>query len=253
MYRFSLYPGADTRFSTSFPRPHTKIFGVGARPGQWRLVVTRHFFMAWLALSTLLVVFLYAVGLVPRGVSELGDKVVAFLTGESAVPDASLSLSPAGAAFSNARIIIPGIGLSGPVVFPKSATLDVLNAALLDGAVHYPGSALPGEEGTVFLFGHSTGLTVVHNKNFEIFNHLSGLENGDTIRLRYGSREYWYRVRSVELKRTDAAVVELAPQGERLLVLLTCNVFGGVDDRFIVTAEFTGSYPLQGGVGGTAS
>ncbi len=223
------------------------------RSEQWRVVFTRPFFLVWLSLSALLLTASYPLGLVPRGVSEFGDKVVAVLSGKDAASDLPRAGTLSSPALGNTRIIIPGIGLNGAVVFPKSAGLDVLNAALLEGAVHYPGSAFPGEEGTVFLFGHSTGLKVVHNKNFEIFNRLSDLEKGDMIRLRYDSREYWYRVRSVELKRTDAAVVDLAPKGERLLVLSTCDVFGGVDDRFIVTAEFTGSYPLQGGAAGHSS
>ncbi len=242
MRRFFPYPGAVPRFST--PLSHTR---------QWRFAFGRLFFLVWFSLTALLAALLYMSGFVPRGVAELGDRVVAIFIGEYAVPARPRAGLAAGWTLGKIRIIIPGIGLDGPVVFPKSADLDVLNAALLEGAVHYPGSVFPGEEGTVFLFGHSTGLAVVHNKNFEIFNRLSDLGKGDVIRLRDDRREYWYRVRAVELKRTDAAVVELAPRGERLLVLSTCNVFGGVDDRFIVTAEFTGSYPLQGRpVGGSS-
>ncbi len=239
--KFPPYPAAVPRFPALLSRLRQWPFGFG-----------RQFFLAWLSLAAIFLVFFYAVGFVPRGVSELGDKIVAILSGGDATsaPDRSGALS--GPAMGNTRIIIPGIGLDGSVVFPKNADLDVLNAALLEGAVHYPGSALPSEAGTVFLFGHSTGLPVVHNKNFAIFNRLSNLKNGGTIRLRYGSREYWYRVRSVELKRTDAAVVDLGASDERLLVLSTCNVFGGLDDRFIVTAEFTGSYPLQGSAAGTS-
>ncbi|MDP3727203.1 MAG: sortase [bacterium] len=224
---------------------HKLFSSAGADPSplasarQWRFAFTARFFATWLILAVLLLVLLYSAGLVPRGVAELGDQIASLVTGRRERPP-----NP-GAVIPTPRIIIPTIAVTAPVIFPESADLAALNAALLQGVVHYPGSALPGDPGTVFLFGHSTGLAVVHNKNFEVFNRLSELRGGDIVRLAYGEREYWYRVRSIELKRTDAAVIDLAPSGVPRLVLTTCNVFGGVDDRFIVTADFMESHPLE--------
>lgn len=241
-----IFPGMGIRrFSKTIFSSFVSVLPAHIRQGRFNFGA--RFFLAWFALALLLTAFLYRLGLAPRGVTELGDQILALVTGQREHP-----ASP-GAVTQTPRIIIPTIAVTAPVVFPERADLAALNNALLKGVVHYPGSALPGAPGTVFLFGHSTGLKVVHNRNFEVFNRLSALKSGDVVRLQYGEREYWYRVGSVELKRTDAAVVDLSPRNERLLVLSTCNVFGGVDDRFIVTAEFMGSHPLQGKAAGTSS
>ncbi|MBI4132269.1 MAG: sortase [Candidatus Sungbacteria bacterium] len=242
--RFDLYSVPDSASFALFTRFHSRIIGGGVRPGQRLFVFSRQFLAAWFAFTVVFLAVAYGVGVAPAAVSELGDRIVTLLSGGD-VPDEPIR--PAAVGGAGPRIIVPTIGIAAPIVFPESASLDALNMALLRGVAHYPGSALPGDSGTVFLFGHSTGLAVVNNKNFEVFNRVSELAAGDTIRLHYGGREYWYRVQSIELKRTDAAVIDLTRSSARRLVLTTCNVFGGLDDRFIVTAEFVGSYPLSSG------
>lgn len=208
------------------------------------------FLVAWAVFGVLLLALAGGFGFAPQGALALADGILAVL-GFGSAHDVSSgagadgALAAAIATAVPAGIIAPAAGISAPIVFPEETGLAVLNDALMRGVVHYPGSAMPGEKGTVFLFGHSTGLAAVRNRNFEAFNRLPELAAGDVIRLAYAGREHWYRVRSVELKLTDAAAVDLAPASERLLVLTTCNVFGGKDDRFIVTAEFVGSYPLE--------
>lgn len=149
-------------------------------------------------------------------------------------------------AFDAARIIIPAIEVDAPIVFPKSADIDVLNDSLLKGIVHYPGSALPGEKGSVFLSGHSTGLTIVHNKSFEVFNRLKDLKTGDIVQIQSGNQEYRYRVLSMKIAKVDGAVIDLNSRKEKL-ILSTCRIFGRdvKDDRFVVEAEFMGKYPLS--------
>ena len=211
--------------------------------------ITARTLAIWMLLALPLVAFSYAAGFAPPSISEFGDAVMGILTGAED-PRAALSLVRGDlvttAVVEGTRILIPAVGIDAPVLTPVSADADVLNASLLQGAVHYPGSALPGHGGNVFLFGHSTGLAVVHNQAFRTFNRLGEVQPGDTIRIQSGNREYWYRARSRTLIHADAASVDLRTMpGTRLLTLSTCNVFGKKDDRFVVEAEFVKSYTLR--------
>lgn len=147
--------------------------------------------------------------------------------------------------FSDARIIIPAIAVDASIIFPDSADVDVLNNDLLKGVVHYPGSALPGEKGKIFLFGHSTGFAVVHNKSFKSFNRLKDLKTGDIVKIQTSSKEYRYRVLTMRIAEADNTMVNFDSK-KQTLVLLTCKIFGqnAKDDRYMVEAEFMGNYPL---------
>ena len=205
------------------------------------------FFALWLLFFTATLAALYSFGLVPRGVAEIGDSIIIALAGggtDGRIASARAQYAVAGAP-TRPRIIVPNIDINAGIMFPASADIDILNDALSKGVVHYPGSALPGERGNVFLFGHSTGLKVVNNKAYTAFNRLSELKIGDVIRLRYGSGEYWYKASSVKIKKADEAWVDLRPGKTRRLTLSTCRVFGAKEERYVVEAEFMKSYPLQ--------
>lgn len=201
----------------------------------------------WLFMAALLFFFLYGVGLSPEGAQE----IAAFITSPfgnmssyASEEQASVPIVLTTIASSSPTIIIPSIGVDAPIVFPSNREVNVLNNALLGGVVHYPGSAQFGATGNAFLFGHSTGLKVVHNKNFEVFNRVKELKPNDPIKIRSGSREYLYLVTSVENKRAEDATIVLATE-QKILTLSTCNIFGGKEQRYIVTAEFVRSYPLR--------
>ncbi len=139
------------------------------------------------------------------------------------------------------RVNADPIGLDAPVVNPASTDIEVLNAALLEGAVRYPTSARLGEDGTMLLFGHSTNLPIVYNKVYKTFNNIQNLKKGDIVSVHGADTEYRYRVTGVELADATKDIVEL-PQEGRHLKLLTCNNFAKKEDRFIVSADFVGVF-----------
>lgn len=134
------------------------------------------------------------------------------------------------------RVEIPKIGIRTKVGNPESAQVSVLDAALLSGAVRYPGSAKAGEEGNMLLFGHSSRLPVVQNQAFKAFNDIQKLEEGDPIFVIGSERVYIYAVEKVEEANTATDAVPLSVGGAKL-TLATCNNFGSKEDRFIVTAN----------------
>lgn len=134
------------------------------------------------------------------------------------------------------RVIIPDIGIDSAVLNPESRTIAALDEALLEGAVRHPDSADFKNTGTIFLFGHSSYLPVVRNKNFQAFNGIQKLEEGSVIRLESDNMAYTYRVESVEKVAASDTTVALDNSEERL-ILVTCNSFGSKDDRFVVKAK----------------
>lgn len=141
------------------------------------------------------------------------------------------------------RVIAEKIGLDEKIQNPASADIRALDAALLKGVVRYPGSALAGQDANMFLFGHSSYLPFVYNKNYKVFNGIQKLAVGDDIRVQSHGAEYRYKVLSVRLTKADEALVDLSP-GTRKLTLSTCNSFGAKSERFVVEAEFVASRSL---------
>jgi LPXTG-site transpeptidase (sortase) family protein len=140
------------------------------------------------------------------------------------------------------RILINGVDIDLPVLNPESADIDVLDNALLSGSVRYPNSARLGEDGNMFIFGHSSGLPVVKNQMFKAFNKIPELEKGDVITVVGGGMEYVYRVDKVRLTNVNEGLVDLSQKNGKKLTLSTCNSFGAKSERWVVEADFVGSY-----------
>jgi LPXTG-site transpeptidase (sortase) family protein len=137
---------------------------------------------------------------------------------------------------SPVRIEIPSLGLRTTVSNPTSSSIATLDAELIKGAVRYPGSGIPGEEGNVVIFGHSSHLPVVHNQAYRAFNDIQNLKAGDVIYVIGDAHAYVYAVESVEEATTESDAIPLKVEGAKL-TLATCNNFGTKEDRFIVVAN----------------
>lgn len=143
------------------------------------------------------------------------------------------------------RIFIDKLDKEITVLNPAGRSIAVLDEALLDGVVRHPDSADFENEGTMFLFGHSSYLPNVINKNFQAFNGIQELTWGDRIRVQSENMEYVYRVEKVYQVKASDAEVEIE-RGVAKLTLATCNTFGSKDDRYIVESKLIDSYPIQG-------
>lgn len=229
-----------------------------AKPKRRSHLFTPRLFVFYWAFSFLCIFSaLYTLGFAPDGVLQIGDMLTAAVGRDKTTASEqtgivsgshgttlALQTTYATASSSEPRIIISAIGLNTAIELPKSADLDILNTALLSGPVYYPGSGEPGHVGNVFIFGHSSLLSVVHNQNFKIFNGLKDLKSGDVIRLQWRDTEYWYQVETVAIEKADDAHIDLATD-KRLLTLSTCQIIGGKENRYVVQAEFMRSYPLR--------
>ncbi len=142
------------------------------------------------------------------------------------------------------KIIIEKIGVFANIENPKTIDIAVLDAALLRGVVHYPGSGTLKDVSNLFFFGHSTNHTSVYNQAYKAFNRLDELNIGDEIRVQSESEEYIYRVSLVSRVDEREALVTLSNK-KKMLTLTTCDTFGKRSDRFVVEAEFMKSRSLK--------
>ena len=191
------------------------------------------FSLTFVALFALSFAFLAAIDMLPDPVGSVGGG------GSTPVEVAAEQVETA----APVRVAAKKIGLDVSVSNPADTNIDVLNEALLGGAVRYPTSALLGAEGTVLLFGHSSHLPIVRNQNFKAFNNIEKLKAGDTVSVYSGTTEYRYAVTSVRLANAEEDVVQL-PSNGKYLALVTCDNFGTKSDRYVVEAELVAAYAL---------
>ena len=187
----------------------------------------------WLIIFIASYTLLLTVDLAPIEVKELNAVILAlFAKNSEPKPTADFS-----AGSQPIRLVIEKIGTDAPVENPQSRDIAVLDAALLKGVVHYPGSGSLENNTNMFIFGHSTNWATVHNQAFKSLNRLNELQLGDEIKLFSDEKEYIYKVTTVALVDQNEALVKFET-GKRKLTLSTCDTFGKRDARFVVTAEF---------------
>ena len=106
---------------------------------------------------------------------------------------------------------------------------------LLKGVVHMNNTALPGEKGNVFIYGHSSSIDT--RKYGRIFTDIYKLEEGDIIDIYYDGTYYTYSVIEQKIvEETDLSVLKQDKDNE-ILSLMTCWPIDTDDQRLIVIAE----------------
>jgi sortase (surface protein transpeptidase) len=203
-------------------------------------------------------VFLHSIDLVPEVVVEAHD-ADARSAQETPIREIDLAAARAnGVAQSEARtetpaytsadirpvrVIVQSADISVGITSPASTDVDVLDRALLSGAVQYPTGAMLGENGNVLLLAHSSYLPVVHNQAFKAFNGLGDVRVGDTVSVFSKTYEFVYTVHESYRAHADEATIAFEADVP-MLTLATCNAFGGKEDRFIVHATLTNVRPV---------
>ena len=198
------------------------------RSGFWEIALV--FFPLWILIASGLFAVLYFAGFTPDYVKEFGANAEAALLSAGKAPSIYFSKDAA-------LIIIPKINLTEPIIFPTSTELSNLKVALRKGVAHYPDSALPGEDGNVFIFGHSSSRVFEKNPALTAFTNLSKLRAGDDILIQFGGVQYHYRATSVQIVDTKETRVYIASDKPKL-TLSTCWPVGNPLNRTVVEAEF---------------
>lgn len=142
------------------------------------------------------------------------------------------------------RVIIPKIGKNIPLVDIKNRNVgweeelnDIFMKELENGIIRYPGSAKPGEDGTSFIFGHSSNFPWIKWDYNDVFALLDNVEFEDEVIVYYGQEKYVYKIREKRvITPGDVSVLE-RNKNKSEITLMTCWPIGTTLNRLIVTWE----------------
>jgi len=135
-------------------------------------------------------------------------------------------------------IVIPKIEANARVIQDVSWTIpSVYQEALSRGVAHAEGTALPGEEGNVFLFSHSGVDFLEANRYNALFYLIDKLVAGDEIILMFEGKKYRYEVTKKEVVSPERLEYLKGEQDTKMLTLMTCTPAGTTLRRLVVLAK----------------
>lgn len=137
-------------------------------------------------------------------------------------------------------------GLVIPKIFANVSVTENVNPADAEtyqsvlrqagGVAHAAGTAVPGEGGTVYIFGHSTDASVNVARFNAVFYLLKKLEPGDLIIAYYNNLPYRYLVSEKKIVNPDDLTDILNVTNDSRLVLQTCWPPGTSWKRLLIIA-----------------
>lgn len=159
-----------------------------------------------------------------------------------AIPPLNIEVFP-----PDMRVVIPRINQNVPVVGVKNDNLIArkwqdleadIQKSLRDGVIHYPGTALPGENGNIVLTGHSSYYAWDPGRFKDVFALLHDVKQGDKIVVYFNQRKYTYEVFSIKTVLPQNVDV-LGTASAEQLTLITCTPIGTNLKRLIVQARLS--------------
>ncbi len=131
---------------------------------------------------------------------------------------------------------IPKLGIKNAVVSTNSQDLNPQSSL-----GHYKGSALPGQNGNTFIYGHSVLPWFYNPKNYlTIFSTLDKLNAGDEFSIYFNNEKLTYEVETKEILSPNKVnpLFEFKPKylNESTVTLMTCYPSGTKAKRLLVEA-----------------
>jgi len=108
---------------------------------------------------------------------------------------------------------------------------------LAKGVAHAKGSLLPGQEGNVFIFAHSTDTPLNANRYNAVFYLLNKLEKDDEVFVYYQQEKHLYKVLEKKIISPEKLNDYLNTLKGKILTLQTCYPPGTTLKRLLVIAQ----------------
>lgn len=135
-------------------------------------------------------------------------------------------------------LVIPKIDVNVKVFPNIEATKPQEYLSLLaQGVAHAKGSLLPGQEGNVFIFAHSTDTPLNANRYNAVFYLINKLEKDDEIFIYYQQQKYLYKVLEKKIVSPEKLNDFLKTLRGKTLTLQTCYPPGTTLKRLLIIAE----------------
>jgi len=137
------------------------------------------------------------------------------------------------------EVIIPKTNVEIPVDYSEtSIDNDAVEKSLESGVLHYPTTAVPGQQGNAAFFGHSSNNIFNKGKYKFAFVLLHELVPGDIFYLTYNKQVYSYRVYDKKIvPPSDVSVLGNVPGKTATATLITCDPPGTSLNRLVVWGE----------------
>jgi LPXTG-site transpeptidase (sortase) family protein len=132
------------------------------------------------------------------------------------------------------RLLIPKISVSAPITWDVAD--ENINQALENGVAGYKGTALPGQNGNIFITGHSSYYIWAAGNYKDVFALLENVDLGDKIYIQYGGGNFTYEITSKKVVSPNDMSV-LNQTNDKTLTLMTCVPVGTNLRRLIVIAK----------------
>lgn len=148
-----------------------------------------------------------------------------------AVIDSSQAVVPA-------AVPVREFGISIPKLNIQNAHVEVGGEDLAKSLIHFLPVSLPGENGNVVIFGHSTLPQLYNPSNYKaIFTYLPSLEKGDHVTASVNNTNYEYEVYDMFVVKPDQISVLDQQYDASYLTLITCVPPGTYWNRLVVKAK----------------
>jgi sortase A len=143
------------------------------------------------------------------------------------------------AASNTPEVIIPKINVEIPIDYNETSIDDAaVEKSLESGVLHYPTTAVPGQQGNAAFFGHSSNNIFNKGKYKFAFVLLHELVPGDIFYLTYNQKVYSYKVYDKKIvDPSNVSVLNNVPGKAATATLITCDPPGTSLHRLVVWGE----------------
>ena len=151
------------------------------------------------------------------------------------VTEDGASISPINTEFS---LIVPKVGINAAVI-PNvdPAKPGEYLEALEKGIAHASTSYFPNQDGTVYLFSHSTNYDWFVRDLNAVFYLLKNLTDGDLIVVFYQGQRYTYRLTEKRVVGPNEISYLVPQSGSKKVILQTCWPPGSTAERLLLFAD----------------